>query len=64
MRRDPESATSETYNLKVQTFKNGKPDEFLQIIKDFNTATYGMGTTSDTGKIKFLRTMLRREALK
>ena len=33
------------------------------MIKDFNTATDGMGTTSATGEIQFLRTMLRGEAL-
>ena len=30
---DPELAKSETYGLKVQTFENGKPEEFLTIMK-------------------------------
>ena len=34
----------------------------MQTIKDFKTATDGTGTTSVTGKIQFLRNMLRREA--
>ena len=32
--------------------------------KDFKTGTDGTATTSTTGKIKFLRTMLRGEALR
>ena len=64
MRQDPESATSETYKLKVPTFKNSKPEEFLQMMKDFKTATYGTGTTFASGKINFLLSMLRGEALR
>ena len=51
MRRDPASTASNTYELKIQTFENGKPEEFLQIMKYFKTATDGMGTTSAAGKI-------------
>ena len=61
MFRDPVSATSKTYDLKFPTFKNCKPGQFLQIVKDFNTATGGTGTMSATGKIHFLRTLLRKE---
>ena len=46
IRQDPASATSETYELKVQTFKNGKPEEFLQMMKDFKTAVDGTGTNT------------------
>ena len=61
--QDPASATSETYKLKVPTFENGKPEELVQIMKGFNTATDGKRTTSATEK-KFLSAMLRREALR
>ena len=64
MRQDPASDTSKTYKLKVPTFKNGKPEEFLQMMKAFNTATDGTGTTSATGKIYFLHSMLHGEALR
>ena len=40
MRLDLASAASDTYELKAQTFENGKPEEFLQMTKDFKTATY------------------------
>ena len=64
MLRDLASATSNTYKLKFQIFKNGKPEEFLQIMKYFKTATYGTGTNSDTRKIQLLHTMLRRNLYK
>ena len=51
MLRDPESSTSDTYKLKVQTFGNGKPEEFLHMMKDFKTAIDGTVTTPDTKKI-------------
>ena len=59
MRRDPESAASDTYELKFQTFENVKPEEFLQMINDFKTETDETGTTSATGKIQFLCNMLQ-----
>ena len=49
--RYPASATSETYDLKLQTFENGKPEEFLQMIKDFKTGIDVTGTNSVSGKI-------------
>ena len=64
MRQDPVSATSETSELKFQTFDNGKPEEFLHIMKEFKTATDGTGTTSTTRKTQFIHTMLRGEALR
>ena len=63
MRQDPASAASKTYELKVQMFENGKPEEFLQMMKDFKTGTDGTGTTSAPENIQFLRKMLRGETL-
>ena len=51
MRQYPASAIYDTYELKVQMFENGKPEEFLQMMKDFKTATDRRGTTSATRKI-------------
>ena len=64
MSRDLESATSKTYKLKVHMFNNGKPEEFLHIMKDINTATGGAGTTSATKKNHFLCTILRGESIR
>ena len=46
MRQELVSATSKTYELEVQTFENDKPEEFLQMTKEFKTAVDGTGTTS------------------
>ena len=45
-------------------FDNDKPEEFLQIMKEFKTTTDRTGTSSATRKTHFLRTMLRGEALR
>ena len=51
MRQNTASATSNNYELKVQTFKNGKPEEFLETMKDFKTGIDGTGNNSVTIKI-------------
>ena len=63
MRQNTESDTYETYELKVPTFHNGKPEKFLHMMKDFKTTNYGTVTTPSTGRIQFLGTMLRGEVL-
>ena len=50
MCRYPASDASKTYKLKVQTFENDKPEEFLQMMKDFKTGIDGTGTTSAPGE--------------
>ena len=64
MRRNPALAASETYELKMATFENGQPEEFLALLKNFKIAINGTGTTSVAGWINYLRTILRAEALK
>ena len=39
--QNPESANSETYELKIDTFDNIKQENFLDIMKKFNTAIDG-----------------------
>ena len=46
----PALATSKTYELKVPTFENGKPEGFLQMMKYPKTTTNRTGTTSATRK--------------
>ena len=48
--QDTESVTSKNYKLKVLMSKNGKPEDFLQMMKEFKTATDGTGTTYATVK--------------
>ena len=45
MGRNPSDVASETYKLKIVTFENGQPEEFLQHMKNFNRAVYGTETT-------------------
>ena len=59
MRQNPSNVTSETYELKIVTFENGQPEEFLQLMKNFKRAVDGTETTTTAGKINYLRTMLR-----
>ena len=61
MRRDPESATSKTYELKMAMLENRKPEEFLSMMNNFKTEIYGTGTTIISGKNKLpaYPTMLR-----
>ena len=60
----PSSAASETYNINMNTFDYGKPEEFLAFLKSFNIASDGTGTTSPRIRIDYLHTMLRGQALR
>ena len=51
MRQKPSDAASETYKLKIVTFKHYLPEELLQLMKNFKRAVNGMGTTTVEGKI-------------
>ena len=61
---DPIAATSKTYELKVSTFENGKPEEFLKMMKKFNTAIGGTEATTTAQKTNYIRTLLGGEALR
>ena len=58
MCQNPASAASETYELNIATFDNGKPKQFLLPMKNFKTAIYRKVITSVSGRINYLRTML------
>ena len=64
MIRYPGSDASETYKLKLQMFENGKPEEFLQMMKYSMTGTDRTGITSAPGNIQFICAMLGRGALR
>ena len=63
MRWNPLDAASETYELKIVTFKNGQPEELLRLMKKSKRAIDGTGTKTAAGKTNHLRTMLHWEAL-
>ena len=58
MRWNPKLSASEMYKLKISTFKNGKPEEFLALMNNFKNAIDRTGTTSMSGSINCIRTML------
>ena len=63
MRQNPSNVTSETYELKIVTFENGQPEEFLQLMKNFKRAVDRTETTMSAGNMNFLLNILRGEAL-
>ena len=48
----------------MDTFKDGQPEEFLYLLKNFKIAIDGTGTTTTSGWINYLRTMLHVKALR
>ena len=58
MRQNPSDAASEMYKLNIVTFENGQPEDFLQLMKNFNIEVDGTGTATAAEKINYLRTML------
>ena len=64
MRRNPSSVASETYKVNMNTLDDGQPEEFLSLLRNFNIATDGTGTTTPYSWINYLRAMLRGQALR
>ena len=64
IRINPSSAASETYKVNMDTFNDCQPEEFLSLLRNFKIVTDGTGTTSPSGQINYLCTMLRGQAFK
>ena len=62
MQQSSTSYALETYALKMDTFENGQPHDFLKLLKNFTTAINKNGTTNVAGQINYIRTMLCGEA--
>ena len=58
MQRKPAMAMLEPYNINMSMFEDRQPEEFLALLKNFSIAIDGTGTTSPSGRIKYLRMML------
>ena len=56
-------ADLEMYELKIETFEHGQPEEFLALMKNFKTAIDGTGNKSAAVKINYLCNLLHGEAL-
>ena len=57
--RDTKSEKSNLYELKMDLFDNGNPDEFLLFIHNFNTTLEEPGTLKAGANIQYLHTLLR-----
>ena len=64
MRRNPSSAASKTYSINMNTFDYGQPEEFLPLLNNLKISTDGTGTTTPSGWVNYLHTMLQRKALR
>ena len=51
LRRDPTSHTSDLSEFKMYLFDNGKPEEFLSFVRNFNTTLAASGTLEAGAKI-------------
>ena len=61
--RDPTSSTSDPYEFKMALFDNGKPEEFLLFVSNFNMTLAASGTLEAGVKYQYLHTLVCREAL-
>ena len=57
--RNPSQAALETYKINISTFNDGQPEELLALLRNCNIAIDGTGTTTASGRINYLSTMLR-----
>ena len=52
--RDPKSSTSDLYAVNIYFFDNGKPEEFMLFIRNFNTTIAVIGMLHMDVKIRYL----------
>ena len=52
LRRYPTSSMSELYEFKMSLFENGKPEEFLLFVRNFNMTLAASGTLEAGEKYK------------
>ena len=64
IRRNPSRATLETYKVNMSNFDDGKPKEFLALLRNRKIATDRTGMTSPSVSITYLCTLLRGESLR
>ena len=64
MRRKPDLAASDMNELKMATFKDGQPEEFLALLNNLKITINGTGNTPVEVQMNYLCTMLCEEALR
>ena len=55
---------SDLYEFKMCLFNNGKPEEFLLFVRNFNMTLVASGTLEAGAKYQYLSTLIRGEALR
>ena len=60
--RDPTSSTSDLYEFKMSLFDNGKPEEFLLFVRNFNMNLVASGTLETGAKVQYRRMLVHGEA--
>ena len=63
LRRYPTSHKLDLSEFKMALFDNGDLEEFLLVIRNLNMNLEAPGTLADGSNIKYLRTLVREEAL-
>ena len=58
LHRNYTSVMSDVYEYKMTLFENWEPEEFLQMIWNYETSIRSPGDTSETGKNQYLSTLL------
>ena len=57
-------AASDMYNININTFNDVQPEEFLALLKNFKITIDGTGTSTLSGRISYLHTILRGQRLR
>ena len=60
--RDPTSSTSDLYGFKMSLFDNGKPEQFLLFVRNFNTNLVASRTLETGAKVQYRRMLVGGEA--
>ena len=64
MRRNTSSEGPKTYNINMNTFDYGQPEDFLAILNNFKISIDGTGTTTPSGWIYYLSKIIFGQALR
>ena len=60
---DPTYGMSDLYEFRMSLFDNGKPEEFLSFVRNFQTTLAAMGTLETEAKVHYLHMLVFGEAL-
>lgn len=60
----PLTTASETCKINKSTFDYGQPEELLVLLRNFQIEIDGTGTTTASGRINYLHTMIRGTSLR